>query len=141
MVLFPAGQGCHQGAAARGAAGVHQQGALQRGLRRLRHRALGLARGLARALQPPHGDAGQRRPQRRARGHEGAHRSVAAVDGLFRLFLVPVLCHISSKLKEVEFSSSLPLVPVACCGIVCSAGVVRAGEGGAVLQVKAQQGL
>lgn len=49
----------------------------------------------------------------------------------------------ASKWKKLEFSSSLPpgLVPVAGCGIRCSAGVVRAGEGGVVLQVRAQQGL
>lgn len=80
MLLFPAGQSCNQGAAAQRAEGVHQQGALQRGLRRVRHRPLGLARGLARALQPPHGDAGQRGCQRSARGHEGAHRCVGVMD-------------------------------------------------------------
>lgn len=76
MLLFSTGKSCHQGAAAQRAEGVHQQGALQRGLRRVSHCPLGLARGLARALQPPHGDAGQRRCQRRARSHESAHRCV-----------------------------------------------------------------
>lgn len=125
-MLSPAGQGGDPGAAAPRAARVHQQSALERGLRRVRHRALGLARGLARALQPADGDAGQRGCQRRARSHEGAHRSVGATAGpgcsreLFRLFLLPVLCRVPSKLRKLEFSSSLPLVPVAGCGIVLS---------------------
>lgn len=149
MVLFSPGKSCYSGAAAQRAEGVHQQSALERGLRRVRHRPLGLARGLARALQPPHGDAGQRGCQRRARSHEGAHRCVGSRAGqgcwkkLLRLFLVPVFCRVSSELRKLEFSSSLllSLVPVTGCGIMCSAGVVRAGEGGAVLQLRAQQGL
>lgn len=69
-----AGEGGHPGAAARRAAGVDKQGALQRGLRRVGHRPLGLAGGLAPALQPAHGDAGERGPARRPRGHARADR-------------------------------------------------------------------
>lgn len=114
LLLLSTGKSCYQGAAAQRAEGVHQQGALQCRLRCVGHRPLGLARGLARALQPAHGDAGQRRCQCGARSHESAHRSVAAMAGpgcsrqLFRLFLVPLSCHVSSKLRKSEFSSSLP---------------------------------
>lgn len=70
----PPGQSCHQRAAARRAAGGHQQSSLQRRVRHLSHRALGLARGVATAIHAADGDAGQRRRQCRARGHEGPHR-------------------------------------------------------------------
>lgn len=74
------GQSRHQRAAAGRPAGGHQQSALQRGVRRVGHCPLGLARGLAAALHPADGDAGQRGCQCCARGHEGPHRSVATVS-------------------------------------------------------------
>lgn len=71
---FSAGQGRHPGAVAQRLEGVGEQGALQCGLRGVSHRALGLARSLAPALQPAHGDAGERGPPRRPRSHARAHR-------------------------------------------------------------------
>lgn len=106
-MLFSTGQSCNQGAAAQRAEGVHQQGALQRGLRRVRHRPLGLAWGLARALQPPHGDAGQRGCQRSARGHEGAHRCVRlwltqpCCGKLLKLCLVASVVSRSIQIEEI----------------------------------------
>lgn len=142
MLLLSTGQSCHQGAAAQRAEGVHQQGALQRGLRRVSHRPLGLARGLARALQPAHGHAGQRRRQRRARSHESAHRCVLPCLLWEALPCASFLTH-CIQIEEIGifFLSS----PWAWCLLLavesCSAGVMRAGEGDAVLQVRARQGL
>lgn len=73
-LLSSPGKGRHPGTVAQRPEGIHKQGALQRGLRGVSHRTLGLARGLATALQPAHGDAGERRRERRPRCHAGADR-------------------------------------------------------------------
>lgn len=79
LSLCTPGQSRYQRAAAERPAGGHQQSPLQRGVRRVRYRPLGLARGLAAALHPADGDAGQRGCQCCAWGHEGPHRSVATL--------------------------------------------------------------
>lgn len=68
------GKNCHPGAIAQWLKGVDKQGALQRGLCGVSHRSLGLARSLAPALQPAHGDAGERRLKRSPRRHASAYR-------------------------------------------------------------------
>lgn len=60
---------------------------------------------------------------------------------LLKLCLVASVLSRSVQIeKKWNFLPLFPPLPVAGCGVVCSAGVMRAGEGGAVLQVKAQQG-
>lgn len=73
-VFRPPGESRHSGSAARGPPRGHQQGALQRSVCGVGHRALGLARGLAAALHASHGHARQRGRERRARGHACPHR-------------------------------------------------------------------
>lgn len=56
--LPTAGQSRHQELTAQRPARIHQQGAIQRRVRRVSHRTLGLARGLAAALHPADGNVG-----------------------------------------------------------------------------------